>query len=151
MIKSRHNFVVAQHLKELSQNNTLRTQANLIPTFTAYDWVINTAYYAMYMAAQGVLAQIGIKCDNHSATPTALEFHFVLEKKLERKFIGQLRSHQHLVFKKDITQLREARDQREIAQYNVLTSIQKEQALILLNMATSFIERMEQLMEVISK
>lgn len=149
--KSRHNFIVAQHLKELSQNSKLKTEARLPTSFIAYDWVINAAYYSMYMAAQGVLAQINIKCENHTATPTALEFHFVLQQKLELKYVEQLREHQNIIIQKDIIFLRDAKSQREMAQYSVLSSIQKEQAITLINVASRFIERMEQLSEVISK
>ncbi len=49
------------------------------------EWIVVTSYYAMYMAALVLIAKIGLKSKNHSATITAIEEYFVKKNHLTKK------------------------------------------------------------------
>jgi uncharacterized protein (UPF0332 family) len=132
--KARHNLLVAGYLRKAD--------------FAAWDWVINTSYYAMYMAAQCVLAAIGIKCDNHTATPYVLEYYFVFSEQLEQKYVDLLKN---MVTHDDIVSLKQAKKYRIEAQYAVTESMGKKKAEKLLTDAGSFVNRMEVLLGSIQK
>ncbi len=149
--KARHNFLLAKFIKEGTSSQKILQQLGFDATFRAFDWVINASYYAMYMAAQAVLAAIGIKCENHTATPYALEYFFVFKNKLESDYVAILRKHQHLIDEKDLEKLREGKNARQTAQYDVAKTMEEKVALAVLKDAGIFVERMEQLLAAISK
>ncbi|HLD05699.1 MAG TPA: HEPN domain-containing protein [Candidatus Nanoarchaeia archaeon] len=56
LAKADHNLVVMTDLKNL--NHT--------------DWVVTTAYYAMYHAATAILAEVGLDSKDHATTVAVL-------------------------------------------------------------------------------
>ncbi|MBU0456858.1 MAG: HEPN domain-containing protein [Nanoarchaeota archaeon] len=151
LTKARHNFLVSKFIEKGTDSKEVLEILGFDDEFKAYDWIINTSYYAMYMVAQAVLASINIKCENHTATPYALEYYFVMKDKLEQEFVDLLRKNQDLIDKDDVDKLRSGKETRIKAQYDVLESMEKEMASTILEDTGKFIERMEKLFEVISK
>ncbi len=149
--KARHNFLLAKFVNKGTASPKVLELVGFDPEFTADDWVINAAYYAMYMAAQAVLAALGIKCENHNATPFALEYYFVFRNKLEQEFVDLLKKHQDIIKNEDIELLRAGKESRLAAQYDVTVAMEKERADIVLADAGTFLDRMERLLAAISK
>jgi len=149
--KARHNLLVSKFIEKGTGSKEVLDILGFDEKFKAFDWIINTGYYAMYMAAQSVLASLGIKCENHTATPYALEYYFVLKEKLEQEFVDLLRKNQDLIVKEDVDRLRLGKETRIEAQYDVSKSMEQKMALAVLDDANRFIDRMENLLEVISK
>lgn len=58
--KADHNLIVMNDLSELKHE----------------DWVVITAYYAMYQASLSLLLKIGLTSKEHAATVAALEYFF---------------------------------------------------------------------------
>jgi len=142
--KARHNLETANIIWKISEEEKVK-QAIDIGSYRAYDWVIISAYYAMYHSALSVLAKIGYKSDNHEATILALEYYFVHQKKmLEKKYIKKLRSARE-VEEKYIESFRAARRRRVAAQYDVVEIFGREEARKLIDDATEFLDRMDRL------
>lgn len=149
--KARHNLLIAKFLKEGTNSSKVLALIGFQEDFYAYDWIVNASYYAMYMAAQSVLAAIDIKCENHTATPYALEYYFAEKGKLEQEYVRLLKDQQGLIAEKDIEILQEGKEARLEAQYDVTKSMEKRTALKIIGDADRFLERLDILLEVISK
>ncbi|MCD6522612.1 MAG: HEPN domain-containing protein [Candidatus Diapherotrites archaeon] len=142
--KANHNFMVSSILLKLGDSNEQKKMLKLPEDFSAYDWVVITAYYAMYHSALAALASIGYKSDNHTATILALEVFFVRKNLLEKEFLDKLKEARELE-EEYIQKFRMARRQRETAQYGVTKETGKNAAERLLKDARKFVNRMEQL------
>src|SRR3989344_1924624 len=95
--------------------------------FQCYDWVINASYYSMYQAALGLLAKIGYKSEDHSATIDALHYFFVLEGFLEDYYVKELILAKKLE-EEYIQELVKAKQERRTSQSSSLIEISKENA-----------------------
>jgi len=58
--KADHNLIVMTDLSKLGHE----------------DWVVTTAYYAMYHSSLGLLAKIGLESKDHATTVAILEYFF---------------------------------------------------------------------------
>lgn len=95
------------------------------------DWTIIAAYYSMYQACLAILARIGIQSKNHACTIAVIEKYFAKSGKIDIKFVEQCKSLSALVEKiekvkieqKLIEALKDARDNREDFQYDVISEI----------------------------
>src|SRR3989344_2265951 len=94
--------------KNLAQNYAQKARTNIITTelldkapnfkeilalpqdYNPDEWVVITSYYAMYMAALSVLAKLGYKSKNHTATILALEEYLTKKKILDPKYVQTL-------------------------------------------------------------
>ena len=146
MAKASHNFTVSSALRAIGNTSEAKKILNISADFSAFDWVVITAYYAMYHSALAALASIGYKSDNHTATIIALEVHFVKKDLLEKEFLDKLKQARELE-EEYIQKLRRARRQRETAQYGVTEETGKNAAEHLLKDAKKFVNRMERLVE----
>src|SRR3989338_1330849 len=70
--KAKHNLRVALALKEISEKKEAKELIGEKEDFQCYDWIINASYYAMYQSASGLLAKIGYKSEDHTATIDAI-------------------------------------------------------------------------------
>src|SRR3989338_7017557 len=86
--------------------------------------VVITGYYAMYSAALALIAKIGYKSRNHSATIILLEEFFIKNKLMSAEDLNLLKN--AIIQKAEIEQLSDARHKREIAQYSVTKQTTKE-------------------------
>jgi len=143
MEKARHNLTLSKTIEKLSNEENAKKALRLPDDFYAFDWVIITAYYAMYHSALAALASIDFKSDNHTATMFALEVFFVHRELLEPEFLEKLKQAGAL----EAEYIRRARRQRETAQYAVTEETGKEAAERLLEDTPQFINRMERLIE----
>jgi len=142
--KARNNLVGMQIDFKISSDDKIQKALN-ISNFTEYDWVIIKGYYAMYHAALSCLAKLGFKSENHNSTTLALELYFVHSGKLEEKYIKVL---EKVRLEKDyVEKLREAKQERVIAQYNVSVDVEQRTAEWILETAKEFVDRMEKLFE----
>jgi len=91
MERARHNLLMCNAIRVLSSEEEAKRTLKLPEDFSAFDWVVITAYYAMYHSALAALASVSYKSDNHTATMTALEVFFVRKKLLEREFLDKLK------------------------------------------------------------
>ena len=146
LAKADHNFMVSSILLKLGDNNEAKKVLNIPEDFSASDWIAIAAYYAMYHSALAVLASIGYKSDNHTATIIALEAFFVKKNLLEREFIDKLKQVKELE-EEYVQKLRHAKRQRETAQYGVTEETGKDAAEKLLKDARGFVDRMEKLVQ----
>ncbi|OGI14775.1 hypothetical protein A3K63_02780 [Candidatus Micrarchaeota archaeon RBG_16_49_10] len=72
MRKADHNLIVMTDLGRLGHE----------------DWVVISAYYAMYHSALSLLSRVGVASKDHSTTAAALEYFFSrqIAKSLIRSF-----------------------------------------------------------------
>lgn len=142
MKKSRGNIIT---MELLSKSRSFRNVLGLPEDYDPNEWVVITAYYAMYMAALSVLAKLGFRSKNHTATSIALEEFFVEKKLLDRKFLEILEKVR--LQKEEIEELRRAKDRREIAQYSVTKRTTMELADETKEDAHKFVNRMEEIFD----
>lgn len=84
--KANNNLKFARVALKISNNNEVKESLGLNEHDSFYDWVIITAYYAMFHIAHALLATKGIKIGRirvHEATLYALARYFMLNKELE--------------------------------------------------------------------
>lgn len=142
MKKARANIVT---MELLSKATDFRDVLGLPKDYDSNEWVVITAYYSMYMAALSVLAKLGLRSKNHTATVTALEELFVSRRLLERGFLEILEKVR--LQKDEIEELRRARERREIAQYSVTKRTTRELAGDTRRDAHKFVDRMEEILD----
>lgn len=140
--KARGNIVT---MELLSKAQNLREALELPEDYDPNEWVVISAYYAMYMAALSVLAKLGFRSKNHTATSTALEEFFVKKRLLDKEFLEILEKVR--LHKEEIEELRRAKDRREIAQYSVTKRTTKELAEETKKDAHKFVNRIEEILE----
>jgi len=110
MRKARTNVIT---MELLSKAPSFRDVLGLPEDYDPNEWVVIAAYYAMYISALSVLARLGYKSKNHTATITALDEFFVKKRMLRKEFLQILERLR--IRKEEIEGLRKARDRREIA------------------------------------
>lgn len=150
MEKARHNLLFCTGVWDLSNTEEAKKILKLPEDFSAFDWVVITAYYAMYHSALAALASVGYKSDNHTATIIAIEVFFVRKNLLEKEFLDKLKQARELE-KEYVQKLRRARRQRETAQYGVTEETGKAAAEKLLKDAGTFMNRIEKLIADLEK
>src|SRR3989344_6769289 len=74
--KAKNNLSTMQILIEINKNNRLREMLKIPSNYDSNEWIVITGYYAMYTAALALLAKIGFRSKNHSATLLILEEYF---------------------------------------------------------------------------
>ena len=138
--KAKNNLITMRILSEL---NTKKTRKLLkIPSdYDSNEWVVIAGYYAMYASALALLAKIGYKSKNHTATLLVLEEYFVRKRLLDEKDLLLIK-HAHFQ-KEEIEKLSEARHKREIAQYSVTKQTTKEIAETIKEEAYNFVNKVD--------
>lgn len=140
MKKARNNIIT---MELLSNSVNFKDKLSLPFDYDSSEWVVIAGYYSMYIAALGVLAKIGYKSKNHSATIVALEEFFVKKKLLDKRYIEILNKIK--IKKEDFEELNLARNMREIAQYSVTKETTKRIAIQTKKDANYFVDKMEEL------
>jgi len=142
MKKSRDNIITMELLNKVAD---FRDTLELPDDYDSKEWVVISGYYSMYMAALGILAELGYKSRNHTATILALEALLVNKKLLEKEYLeilGRIK-----IKKEEIEELNKVRDKREIAQYSITKETTKNIAEEIRNDAHKFVDRMEELFD----
>ena len=104
-------------LSELNDNKKARELLKIPKDYDSNEWIVISGYYAMYTAAISLLAKIGYRSKNHTATLCVLEEFFVKKKILEQDILILLKS--AMFHKEEVEKLSDARHKREIAQYSI--------------------------------
>lgn len=139
--KAKTNLITMNILYELNKNEKVRELLNIPLEYDPMEWVAITGYYAMYSSALALLAKIGFKSKNHTATLTVLEEIYVKRKILSKNDLVLLKN---AVFQKEeIEKISSAREKREIAQYSVTKHTTEQIAEKIRKDAVSFINKVE--------
>jgi len=139
--KARNNLVTMSLLSDINNNKKVRDLLKIPLDYNSDEWVVITGYYAMYASALALIAKIGYKSKNHTATISLLEEFFIKKKLMSKKDIGLLKN--AIIQKAEIEKLSEARHKREIAQYSVTKQTTKEIAESIKQDAYNFINKVE--------
>ena len=143
--KARQNLITMSILSELNDNMKVRDLLKTPKDYDSNEWVVITGYYAMYTAAISLLAEIGYRSKNHTATLCILEEFFVKKKILEEDILILLKS--AMFHKEEIEKLSDARHKREIAQYSITKQTTKTIAKKIKKDAYDFINKCEEIIK----
>ncbi len=146
LTKAKNNLITLKILDEFQDDKEFRKKYNLPKEYSTYEWVVITGYYAMYTAAIFLLAKIGYRSKNHTATLCVLEEFFVKKKILDEDILILLKS--AMFHKEEVEKLSDARHKREIAQYSITKQTTKSIAEKIKKDAYDFVNKCE---EIISK
>ena len=143
--KSRNNLVTMNALSELNDNKKARELLKTPKDYDSNEWVVITGYYAMYTAAISLLAKVGYRSKNHTATLCVLEEFFVKKKILDEDILMLLKS--ALFHKEEIEKLSDARHKREIAQYSITKQTTKDIAEKIKKDSYDFVNKCEEIIK----
>jgi uncharacterized protein (UPF0332 family) len=142
--KAKQNILTMKILSEIQENKKVRDLLKIPSYYNSDEWVVITGYYAMYTAALALLAKIGFRSKNHSATLLILEEYFVKKKGLDKKDLSLIK---HAQFQKEeIEKISEARHKREIAQYSITKQTTKDIAKKIKEDAYTFVNKVEEIL-----
>jgi len=137
--KAKNNLITMKLLSEIQENKKARDLLKIPSDYNSDEWVVITGYYAMYASALALIAKIGYKSKNHTATISLLEEFFIKKKLMSKEDISLLKN--AIIQKVEIEKLSEARHKREIAQYSVTKHTTKEIAESIKQDAYNFINK----------
>lgn len=115
--KARQNLITMSILSELNDNKKVRDLLKTPEDYDPNEWVVIAGYYAMYASALALLAKIGFRSKNHTATLLVLDKAFARKKLLDENDLLLIKNAH--VQKEEIEKLSDARHKREIAQYSI--------------------------------
>jgi len=143
--KAKNNLVTMNSLFDLNNNSHARKLLRIKENHEFYEWVVIIGYYAMYAAAISLLAKIGYRSKNHTATLCVLEEFFVKKKILDEDILILLKS--AIFHKEEIEKLSDARHKREIAQYSITKQTTKIIAEKIKKDAYDFVNKCEEIIK----
>ncbi|MBU2104819.1 MAG: HEPN domain-containing protein [Nanoarchaeota archaeon] len=143
LTKAKNNLITLKILSEIQDNKAFRKKLDIPENYSTYEWIVITGYYAMYTAAISLLAKIGYRSKNHTATLCILEEFFVKKKILDQDILMLLKS--AMFHKEEIEKLSDARHKREIAQYSITKQTTKTIAEKIKKDAYDFINKCEEI------
>jgi len=139
--KARNNLITMGILSEVERNKKARGLLRIPSDYNSDEWVVICGYYAMYASALALIAKLGYKSKNHTATIILLEEFFIKNNLMSKDDLSLLKK--AIVHKIEIGKLSEARHKREIAQYSVTKQTTKEIAESIKQDAYSFVNKVE--------
>jgi len=139
--KARNNLITMSLLSEVNGNKKARELLKVPIEYNSDEWVVICGYYAMYASALALIAKLGYRSKNHSATIAVLEESFIRKKILTKEDVDVLKN--AMLQKEEIEKLSDARHKREIAQYSVTKQTTKEIAENIKKDAYQFINKVE--------
>jgi uncharacterized protein (UPF0332 family) len=141
--KAKNNLITMNIL--FSLNNKKEKELLEVPfNYDPNEWVVIAGYYAMYTAALALLAKIGLRSKNHSATLLILDEYFVKKKSLDERDLSLIKNAQFQ--KEEIEKISEARHNREIAQYSITKQTTKDIAEKIKRDAHTFVNKVEEIL-----
>jgi len=144
LIKAKNNLITLKILSEIQDNKEFRKKLNIPENYSTYEWIVICSYYAMYESALSLLAKIGYRSKNHSATILILEEYFVKKNLLNKD--SMLIFKNALLQKEEIHKLSNARHKREIAQYSITKHTTKIIAENIKKDAYDFVDKCEEVL-----
>ena len=145
LTKAKNNLITLKILSEIQEDKLFRKKHDIPDNYSTYEWVVITGYYAMYTAAISLLAKIGYRSKNHTATLCVLEEFFVKKKILDEDILMLLKS--AMFHKEEIEKLSDARHKREIAQYSITKQTTKSIAEKIKKDAYDFVNKCEEIIK----
>jgi uncharacterized protein (UPF0332 family) len=139
--KARNNLITMGILSEVQGNKKARDLLKVPLDYNGDEWVVICGYYAMYAAALALIAKIGYKSKNHTATIILLEEFFIKKRLMSHEDVALLKK--AIFHKAEIEKLSEARHKREIAQYSVTKQTTKEIAESIKQDSYNFVNKVE--------
>ncbi len=155
-----NNYLSNGHIKKADHNLIVMTD---LSELKHEDWVVISAYYAMYQSATALLVKIGLESKEHVITVAVLEYIFgkKINKELIEKFNEVKNKKDKIeaieIDKKYISYLWKIKRVRETVQYGI--SIDYKETDVVMRNAREFVSRIklvlseldEELIENISK
>lgn len=143
LAKAKNNLITLRILDQIQEDRGFRKKYSIPANYATYEWVVISGYYAMYTAALSLLAKIGYRSKNHTATLCVLDELFVKKKILNEDALILLKS--AMFHKEEIEKLSDARHSREIAQYSITKQTTKSIAEKIKKDAYDFINKCEEI------
>ena len=143
--KARSNLITMSLLSDINSNKKVRDLLNIPQDYDSDEWVVICGYYAIYSSALALIAKIGYRSKNHSATIILLEEFFIKNRLMSEKDITYIKN--GMLKKEEIEKLSEARHKREIAQYSVTKQTTREIAGNIKKDAYYFVNKCEKILE----
>ena len=147
--KARNNLITMNLLAEMDKNKQTKDILKLPKDYNADEWIVITGYYSMYSSALALLAKIGFKSKNHTATILVLEEFFIKKNLLNQEDLILLKNAS--LKKEELRELSEARQKREIAQYSITKQTTREIAEKISKDAKNFVNKCEEILIKINK
>ena len=143
------NLELMSIISDLSKNKEAQKALKLPENYSNNEWVIVISYFAMYRSALALLAKIGYKSDNHTATILALERFFVKKDLIGQEYLAMFQHAKDQINKQDIDNLSKGKENREIAQYNVTKTITRAIAEANMKNAYEFVNKVRSIIDAI--
>jgi len=138
------NYLSTGHIKKADHNLVVMSDLNKLGHD---DWVVITAYYAMYHSSSSLLAKIGLESKEHVTTAVVLEYFFGKElgKELIKKF-NELKQKKDkiqdiTIEEKYINYFWKAKRARETVQYGISMSYKRTNTVM--NNAREFVTKIK--------
>ena len=122
--KARNTLMTLNFLSELNTNKKVKSLLKIPNDYDSNEWVVITGYYAMYTSALALLAKIGFRSKDHTATLLVLDEYFVKKEILDKKSFLLIKN--ALFQKQELEKLTDAKHKREIAQYSIIKQTTKD-------------------------
>ncbi|MFH1072064.1 MAG: HEPN domain-containing protein [Nanoarchaeota archaeon] len=143
-IAKSNDYLADGHLKKADHNLIVMTDLSKLGH---EDWVIITAYYAMYHSALALLSRIGLESKDHATTVAVLEYFFGehISNDMIKKFNELKEKKDKLeaitIDERYIDYLWKAKQAREAVQYGI--SINYKETNLVVNNARTFVAKMK--------
>jgi len=155
-----NNYLSEGHIKKADHNLIVMTDLSKLGH---EDWVVISAYYAMYQSAMSLLTKIGLESKDHATTAAVLEYFF--GEQISRELIGKFNELKErkdkieaiTISEKYIDYLWKIKRARETVQYGI--SINYKETDIVMRSARDFVSKIklvlneldEKLIDIIAK
>lgn len=146
MERASKNLELMNIISELSKNQEAQEALNLSKDYSNDEWIIITAYYAMYTSSLALLGKFGYKSNTHTATINALETFFVKKEIIGQEHIAMLKHALNQINEQDITDISSEKQNRETAQYDVTKSLTRSIAESSMRNAQSFVNKVKEIL-----
>ena len=143
-ISKPNNYLSDGHIKKSDHNLIVMTDLSKLGH---EDWVVISAYYAMYQSAMSLLTKIGLESKDHATTASVLEYFFgeQISKELIGKFNELKESKDKIeaitIHEKYIDYLWKIKRARETVQYGI--SINYKETDIVMRNARDFVSKIK--------
>ena len=143
-IISPNNYLSDGHIKKADHNLIVMTDLNKLGH---EDWVVVSAYYAMYQSALALLTKMGLESKDHATTVAVLEHFFgeqISKESIER--FNELKEKKDkigaiTIGEKYINYLWRIKRARETVQYGIFMTYKETSAVM--NNAREFVSKMK--------
>ncbi len=138
------NYLSEGHIKKADHNLIVMTDLSKLGH---EDWVVISAYYAMYQSATSLLTKIGLESKDHATTASVLEYFF--DEQINRDLIGKFNELKEkkdkiealTISEKYIDYLWKIKRARETVQYGI--SINYKETDVVMRNAREFVSKIK--------